>query len=87
MSKTKFLPENAIAAACLCWPLLAAEQKKGAEELVNPPPQPYSERETKADRFQRLGHPEKASSLIGMQVQNLQNEKLGKVDDLAVDLE
>jgi len=35
----------------------------------------------------RFGPTEKASKVIGMEVKNGQNEKLGKVDDLAVDLQ
>jgi sporulation protein YlmC with PRC-barrel domain len=45
------------------------------------------ERSTNAMRGVRLGRVEKASDLIGMEVQNYEGEKLGKVDDLAVDLE
>jgi sporulation protein YlmC with PRC-barrel domain len=36
---------------------------------------------------QRLGPTEKASKVIGMAVNNRENEKLGKVNDLAVDLQ
>src|SRR5688572_21208581 len=45
------------------------------------------ERSTSAMHGVRLGRVEKASDLIGMEVQNYEGEKLGKVDDLAVDLE
>ena len=38
-------------------------------------------------RRERLGATEKASVLIGMEVKNYQGEKLGKVDDLAIDVE
>src|ERR1039457_6054922 len=38
-------------------------------------------------RSERLIGAAKATDIIGMTVQNLQNEKLGKVDDLAVDVE
>ena len=38
-------------------------------------------------RAERSGCSKKASDLIGMEVKNNQNEKLGKVDDLAVDVE
>ncbi len=34
----------------------------------------------------RLGHVQKASALVGLPVQNLQDEKLGKVDNVLVDL-
>lgn len=38
-------------------------------------------------QIERLGGTAKVSDLIGMEVKNNQNEKLGKVDDLAVDVE
>src|ERR1035441_182316 len=38
-------------------------------------------------RAERPGCSKKASDLIGMEVKNNQNEKLGKVNDLAVDVE
>src|SRR6187402_2835104 len=40
-----------------------------------------------AQRADRLNGAAKASDLIGMTVNNYQNEKLGKVEDLAVDVE
>src|ERR1039457_4629697 len=40
-----------------------------------------------AQRPDRLNDAAKASDLIGMTVKNNQNEKLGKVEDLAVDVE
>jgi sporulation protein YlmC with PRC-barrel domain len=45
------------------------------------------ERPAHAMRAERLGRAEKASDLIGMDVQNYEGEKLGKVDDLALDVE
>jgi len=42
----------------------ADDQKKGAEQLINPTSQPYSERAARLNRFERLGHPEKASGVI-----------------------
>src|SRR6185295_10375750 len=45
------------------------------------------ERSTHAMRAERLGRAEKASDLIGMEVKNYQGDKLGKVDDLALDVE
>jgi len=45
------------------------------------------ERSTHVLRAERLGRAEKASDIIGMEVQNYQGEKLGKVDDLALDVE
>jgi len=38
-------------------------------------------------RVERLGRAEKSSDIIGMEVKNYQGEKLGKVDDLALDVE
>jgi len=40
-----------------------------------------------ATRADRLNDAAKASDIIGMTVKNYQNEKLGKIDDLAVDVE
>jgi hyperosmotically inducible protein len=45
------------------------------------------ERSTRAMRAERLGYAEKVSDLIGIEIENYEGEKLGKVDDLAVDLE
>src|SRR3954452_22014857 len=81
--KNKLILISAVAAACISSTATAADQKKGAEDLAAPS-QPYTQR---TNRVERLGHPEKANGLIGMQIQNNQDEKLGKVDDLAIDLE
>jgi sporulation protein YlmC with PRC-barrel domain len=45
------------------------------------------EHTTRSMSAERLGPTEKASSIIGREVKNNQNEKLGKVDNLAIDLE
>jgi sporulation protein YlmC with PRC-barrel domain len=45
------------------------------------------EHSTHALRIERLGRAVKASDLIGMEVNNYQGDKLGKVDDLALDVE
>ena len=61
-----------------------------AQETSNPKtgaPEYSRERLARAMPVERLGHAEKASDLIGLEVKNYQGEKLGKVDDLAVDLE
>ena len=42
---------------------------------------------TNSARVGQLGSIEKGSKLIGMEVKNYQNEKLGKVDDLGIDLQ
>lgn len=47
----------------------------------------YPGRSTQAMRAERLGRAVKASDLIGMEVNNYQGDKLGKVDDLALDVE
>jgi hyperosmotically inducible protein len=61
---------------------------------VNPPPtsnkdgpEHNQDRLHHAQRADRLNGAAKASDLIGMTVKNYQNEKLGKVEDLAVDVE
>jgi sporulation protein YlmC with PRC-barrel domain len=74
---------GASAASILTLTALAQETpnaKTGGTEITQ-------ERSTRAMRAERLGRAEKASDLIGMEVKNYQGEKLGKVDDLAVDLE
>src|SRR5689334_23264021 len=38
-------------------------------------------------RSERLAYPSKAGEIMGKEVSNLQNEKLGKVEELAVDVE
>jgi sporulation protein YlmC with PRC-barrel domain len=61
-----------------------------AQETPNAKPSPIETSQqhfARAARAERLGRAEKASDLIGMEVKNYQNEKLGKVNDLAVDLE
>jgi hyperosmotically inducible protein len=60
-----------------------------AQETLNPQTgetQSTPQRMTQA-RAERLNGAAKASDVIGMEVQNYQNEKLGKVNDLAVDVE
>jgi len=46
-----------------------------------------SDQRLQIDRTERITHPAKASEIIGKEVNNLLNEKLGKVDELAVDVE
>jgi sporulation protein YlmC with PRC-barrel domain len=74
---------SASAASLLVFSSLAQETpdaKSGGTEIV-------PERSGTAMRAMRLGRVVKASDLIGMEVKNDEGEKLGKVDDLAVDLE
>jgi hyperosmotically inducible periplasmic protein len=74
---------TASAASLLAFAALAQETpagKAGGTEIT--------EVRTYGDtRRERLGDTEKASVLIGMEVKNYQGEKLGKVDDLAIDVE
>ena len=60
-----------------------------AQDKSNPKPdQPDPARQRAAHaRADRLNGAAKASDLIGMSVKNYQDEKLGKVEDLAVDVE
>src|SRR5262245_65290040 len=54
------------------------------------PARPATTREVDLSREmqrERLGNVIKASEVIGKEVRNLQDEKIGKVDDLAVDIE
>ena len=74
---------SATAAAFLTFTALAQETpnaKTGGTEIS-------PDRSTHAMRAERLGRAEKASDLIGMEVKNYQGDKLGKVDDLALDVE
>ena len=54
--------------------------KKGGTEIT-------LERSTRPMRVERLGYAEKAGDIIGMEVKNYDGVNLGKVDDIAVDLE
>ena len=61
-----------------------------AQETPTAKPSPIESSQqhlARAMRAERLGRAEKASDIIGMEVKNYQGEKLGKVNDLAVDLE
>lgn len=50
-------------------------------------PAPTTEQRSDVRRSERFGYPNKASEIIGKEVTNLQNEKLGKVDELAIDVD
>jgi len=69
-------------ASFLVFSSLAQEPRQTAA-----PGETSRERLTDSKRTGQFGPAEKASKIIGMEVKNLQNEKLGKVDELAVDLE
>ncbi len=74
---------SASAASILAFAALAQETPSPAPGAVA-----YSDQTVAhGSRVERLGRAEKASDIIGMEVQNNQNEKLGKVNDLAVDVE
>lgn len=74
---------SASAASLMVFMALAQETsnpKTGGTEI-------NQERSTRAMRAVHLGRAEKASDLIGLEVKNYEGEKLGTVDDFAVDLE
>ena len=60
-----------------------------ADSFINPTDRPDLMRGHRSDtrRGDRLNGAAKASDLIGMSVKNYQHEKVGKVEDLAVDVE
>jgi sporulation protein YlmC with PRC-barrel domain len=83
MKRNLKLIAGASAASLMVLSALAQETpntKSGGTEITQ-------ERSAGAMRGVRLGRVEKASDLVGMEVQNYEGKKLGKVDDLAVDLE
>jgi sporulation protein YlmC with PRC-barrel domain len=43
--------------------------------------------QTSVNRVERLGATEKSSKVIGWEVRNTRNEKLGKIEDLAIDMD
>jgi hypothetical protein len=49
--------------------------------------EPYFGADPAAPKGQRLGALERAGKLIGLPARNMQNEKLGKIEDLVVDLQ
>jgi sporulation protein YlmC with PRC-barrel domain len=74
---------SASAASILAFAALAQETTNSAPGAAE-----YSDQTVAhGTRAERPGCGKKASDLIGMEVKNNQNEKLGKVDDLAVDVE
>ena len=74
---------SASAASILAFAALAQETTKNAQGTVEYPDQIVAH----GTQAERPGCSEKASDIIGMEVKNNQNEKLGKVNDLAVDVE
>jgi len=74
---------SASAASILALAALAQDTNNSAPGAAE-----YSDQATAhGTRGDRAGCAKKASDLIGMEVKNNQNEKLGKVNDLAVDVE
>ena len=74
---------SASAASILAFAALAQETTNSAPGAAE-----YSDQTVAhGTRAERPGCSKKASDLIGMEVKNNQNEKLGKVNDLAVDVE
>ena len=79
----RIIVTSASAASILAFAALAQETTNTAPGAAE-----YSDQGVAyGPRAERSGWAKKASDLIGMEVKNTQNEKLGKVDDLAVDVE
>lgn len=75
----------ALISACLALPLIAEQHKQDADKAVHANIQAtVLTGETMADTS--LGQVTRISDVIGLEVRNLQDEKLGKVNDLAVDV-
>jgi sporulation protein YlmC with PRC-barrel domain len=72
---------------CAAASFLAATALAQLTPSPNPDGTEYSYKHATRMRADRPNGAAKASDVIGMEVQNFQNEKLGKVDDLAVDVE
>ena len=85
--KRKLLIYQAVAtAAWIALPTGATDADSTTTDNRDAAAQPPAVRLDRANRWDRLGPVEKASDLIGMQVKNNQNQNLGKVDELGVDL-
>jgi len=83
-ARTDFI-KSAMMASLLALPAFAAEKEINPPKTDRQPTRNYGQ--PRSASVERLGKVTKASELIGMEVQNLQNEKLGKVDELAVDIQ
>lgn len=93
MNATYRILSPAIVSACLAFPLFAEHEKKDAagEVHANIPDRVLAgEHRDKpvgeSSRYSSLGHVVRASDLMKLEVRNLQDEKLGKVNDLGVDV-
>jgi len=76
---------SAAAASLLVFPVLAAEQDIDKRDISRPSPRSYDR--SHRSELERLGTTAKANEILGMTIKNRQDEKIGKVDELAVDLE
>jgi hyperosmotically inducible protein len=84
MKPKSIFPISAVAASLLALPVFAADLPRGKDQ-----PQPSFDRTvlgTRSIHPEKLGLVSKASEIIGMEIRNVQDEKLGKVEDLAVDI-
>jgi hypothetical protein len=83
MIRKMLIITSASAASILAFAALAQETNNSAPGAAE-----YSDQTVvHGTRAERPGCAKKASDLIGMEVKNNHNEKLGKVNDLAVDVE
>jgi sporulation protein YlmC with PRC-barrel domain len=83
MNRKLQTPAIVAAAGLMAWAALAQEAfktKTGGTEMA-------PNRSTSAMRKELLGRVEKVSDLLGMEVKNYKDERLGKVDEFTVDLE
>src|SRR5882672_3501179 len=85
MKKYHKLVTRAAVASCVVFTTLAQDNNRTTQTLEQKDTA-GAQFNTSSTRTGRLGPSEKANKVIGMEVKNSQNEKLGKVDDLAVDL-
>jgi len=82
MKKYRKLVTRAAVASCVVFTTLAQDNNRTTQTLEQKDTA-GAQFNTSSTRTGRLGPSEKANKVIGMEVKNSQNEKLGKVDDLA----
>jgi hyperosmotically inducible periplasmic protein len=86
MNITLRILSPAIVSACLVLPMLAEHDK--ADPATTPRASvPVQTLPGEPMRTMPLGHVARVSDIIGLEVRNLQDEKLGKVNDLGLDLD
>jgi len=85
--KLKLIIYRAVMAGWMTSPVLAEEPKSSADNYRQTTNRVHGDRTHLTSRYNQLGQVEKASELIGTEVKNYQGDKLGKVDELAVDVE